>query len=1102
MISYKAAETLILPINRGLETLWLLAAFFTPLVFFNHGYVISEASIGYAEVPKIALLRILAGLTAVLWLIEWGISGRFVGPRPRFRPQSWVSGLFTWVRGQPTRWLFLAAWLFLATTLLSTILSGSRNVSLWGEVPGQDGYPAYTVVSYFLIFAVIATHLKTKAQLWRLIGAIVAMGTLVSGYAICQHYGHDFLDLIEQTGGGASEVSVFMGNSLFAGATLMGVVPVTLMAAVFSVERVSHTPKLSWNKLRPLLPSLALASLWSAVLAVQLLGITFTFARGPWVGTMSALVMFLGLATIFIGWRLAARVSAIVGLTVAFGAAMLHGFGSTPILGLGPWFSGIIVLLGVFAFALTYVQWGVLGRIALVVGAVITVVVVVLLAMSWFRSDAPGPQSETSSAVSSDHSELSVVLDQVSSIKEDVLTGFASGRGTHWKVSLRLFRDHPWPAFDTLSLRWLRHLVGYGPELFRYTYLLESPPVGADFLPQEPDHAHNFFLHQAVEQGILGLFSSLGIFGAVFTVGTYLLFRHRHTYPQLHKLILIGLIATLAGRFLEMTVGVARVSDLTLLWVLFALFACLPRVMSESESLLKTASSQSRISHSGAATSSRVQFDWWFMGRLGVVAWLIGGIFVFTWVKSVNNVRAAVSAGDAMESIREGDLQGGLDNLSRAIELAPDVSAYYNYKGLVYSSYQAGTAGFRQTIPRADVPRERECGARVDQGYLECLAFTKYLTNLMGSAKRPFYYRSHLALATSAYTLGAAGATMTLPGPTPDGDTTIVFADEAIRLYKETLSLVPSSPRIRIELADAYIVAGQPEVAHTLLEDALAITGDDDGYSALAYLVESKAYYALAEYDRAAESLEQYLLLDPTGTVRGRYANILLDFLHTLDSPRLAAPILEKLGLSYATGGLHEQAAKFYEESAELYSELGDLEKLLQVLHRYSELRPTGKDGSGYVSYLLGILPDLGQSRTAVEAFQLLGDYNMATRNFDGAAEAFERSAILSLELGEFDLAMIGYDWLRRAYLEVGIFDNLAHALNHPPKEIGDQEASLTHLVGTVEGALRQTRDSSEEWKMHGILADILFALGFEERAQYHLLHRGPGLVWPAPGQH
>ena len=105
------------------------------------------------------------------------------------------------MRGDPQRWVFLAVEFYLGTTLLSTALSGSFTVSLWGEVPGQDGYPAYTIAAYVLLFTVIATHLKTRPQLWRLLGAIVAMGVLVSGYAVLQHYGHDFLNLIETTGG-------------------------------------------------------------------------------------------------------------------------------------------------------------------------------------------------------------------------------------------------------------------------------------------------------------------------------------------------------------------------------------------------------------------------------------------------------------------------------------------------------------------------------------------------------------------------------------------------------------------------------------------------------------------------------------------------------------------------------------------------------------------------------------------------------------------------------------------------------------------------------------------------------------------------------------
>ena len=88
---------------------------------------------------------------------------------------------------------------YLGTTLLSTILSGSFSVCLWREVPGQDGYAAYTIAAYVLLFTVIATHLKTGPQLWRLLAAIVAMGIIVGGYSVLQHYEHDFLNFLEIT---------------------------------------------------------------------------------------------------------------------------------------------------------------------------------------------------------------------------------------------------------------------------------------------------------------------------------------------------------------------------------------------------------------------------------------------------------------------------------------------------------------------------------------------------------------------------------------------------------------------------------------------------------------------------------------------------------------------------------------------------------------------------------------------------------------------------------------------------------------------------------------------------------------------------------------
>jgi len=60
-------------INRAIELLWLVAVLLLPLAFFGQDCAQSEVVIAYVEVPKVAVLRTLAGLMAALWLIDWGL---------------------------------------------------------------------------------------------------------------------------------------------------------------------------------------------------------------------------------------------------------------------------------------------------------------------------------------------------------------------------------------------------------------------------------------------------------------------------------------------------------------------------------------------------------------------------------------------------------------------------------------------------------------------------------------------------------------------------------------------------------------------------------------------------------------------------------------------------------------------------------------------------------------------------------------------------------------------------------------------------------------------------------------------------------------------
>ena len=794
--------------NRALEACWLLTAFLVPLAFFDRDFASSEAVIGYVEVPKIALLRTLAGIMVILWMIEWGVQGKLpvlsrTSPEGvLLQPKQWLPKLRGWLAGAPTRWVVLAAWFFLGTTLLSTLLSGAPSVSWWGEVPGQDGYPAYTVAAYLIVFGVIATHLKTREQLVRILGAVILSGVLVAGYGILQHYDHDFLDLAEKTGGARSNrVTAFMGNAIFAAAFMLMSIPVTLVAAVASLPKPGQAVSLLGKNLGRWMPTAAILAVWGIILAIEVLGLTFTFSRGPWMGTGFAVAVAVGLIIVFMGLRSFGYAIIVLGIAFGIALAILDWQGSISIPVIGKPVSVLVIAAALAGSTLLVQFWGLFGRIAVVAGVIAVVLLAVLLAPR--LTGGPDSGSQASGGPVASPSTSDDVAERLTTIPTEVLGGILSGRITHWEISWKLVKSHPWFEFDSLALPWLRPVVGYGPDLFRYTYLLESPPEGANLFPLEPDHAHNYFIHQAVEQGVLGLLSSLGLFVAVFVVGGYRLLRERRHYSNLLLLVLIGLLAVVAGRFLEMMVGVARVSDLTMLWVLLGVFVALPAVLGSAGAAPESSPAPARppreVSRRARRQASRSQaagnFDGRLMIRLAIVAILIGAAVSVTWLKSVNYARAAIQTGSALEDFYDGDLQSSLEGLEQAIDLAPDVSTYHNYRANIYLAFLFNTR----------THRERGCELQTEIQYENCLGLQSLLNNLSGDDARPFYFRSKLALGNSAFNLRQD--------------------QEAIDAYRDSLALVPASWAIRDELADAYLVAGQPENALPILEESLAITG-------------------------------------------------------------------------------------------------------------------------------------------------------------------------------------------------------------------------------------------------------------------------------------
>ena len=476
-----------------------------PLAFLSPTYVLSEAVIAYVEVPKIAVLRTLVGIMTILWLLEWGIQGRIplMGPAGSNRwqpnPMNWLPRLKSWLREQPGRWVFLMVWFYLGATLVSTIYSASFRVSLWGEVPGQDGFTGYTTLVLVLLFAVIATHLKTGPQLGRLLGTLVVVGILVSGYGVLQHYGNDFLGILEATGGSRNRVTSFMANADFSGAAMFLPLTISLALAAATLKE----PIIGGNGVRarvmPWVLSGSVAAFWVLALTVQMLGLAYTLTRGIWVGALAALFVFLLLTALFGGWRALGRAGLVLGLASGAALTTLQWPGSISWLTGGGGLALFLALLATLGITTALVARGTLGRHVLGLGLVLpgsglalgllaVLAVIFLLALGVLGGDSIiariGGDGDTPATR---------VLSRFDSVRSEVVSGSLSSRGDIWAGSGRLIRDHSWFEYEELSLPWLRPFVGYGPDLFRYAFLLESLPMSGSLLPMEPDHAHNIY---------------------------------------------------------------------------------------------------------------------------------------------------------------------------------------------------------------------------------------------------------------------------------------------------------------------------------------------------------------------------------------------------------------------------------------------------------------------------------------------------------------------------------------------------------------------------------------------------------------------------------
>ena len=200
------------------------------------------------------------------------------------------------------------------------------------------------------------------------------------------------------------------------------------------------------------------------------------------------------------------------------------------------------------------------------------------------------------------------------------LTGGLDGRFNIWNSTLELTKKWNVPAEESSVNALLQPMFGLGPDMFVYSFPIVSKPRAG---VQVVDHAHNYELQVLMEQGFLGLigftmFSGCLVLSA-FTIVKQIRFSNYRL--SMVAILALALLPPMIGRMVEIQSGVARVSDLAMMFALFGAVIALQKVVNHQQ---VSNNERSLIAHK----SPRPLFFAWKIVAISIVATMIITVFI------------------------------------------------------------------------------------------------------------------------------------------------------------------------------------------------------------------------------------------------------------------------------------------------------------------------------------------------------------------------------------------------------------------------------------------------------------------------------------------
>lgn len=501
-----------------MEAGWLVAIVAIPLFFNIHSDRVFEPD-------KLTLLRSIALIMSAAWLVKF------------INEQAWQN--LTWLRwrDEESVWrrpFVLPVFLLVVIYLLSTLFSVTPQVSLAGSYQRLQG--TYTTLSYIVIFALIAATMRTRAQVQRVITAVIITSIPIAFYGMLQRFE---LDPLPWGGDTQRRIAGHMGNAIFIAAYLIMAVPPTLARIIDAFTNILGDEELSYA-------DVFRSSIYIFTLAIQLLAIYWSSSRGPWLGLAVALFAFI--LILLVSLRSADAVQKKIGLAdIGQVLALLVGG----------------LLLSFWAVNLLLDQIVAAGRLASLAGplssfvafaaavGVVTLLILVLMVvrrgwrwlwLSWLLlavlvagalgafnfADSLDAQLGDVPLVGGVTATLVELQDEPSIgrlgrlLESDRSTGRV--RVLIWEGALDLIGLHEplqFPDGRADAFNFLRPLIGYGPESMYVAYNAFYPPELATVEARNasPDRSHNETLDALVITGWLGFLVWQALYLSVFYYG-------------------------------------------------------------------------------------------------------------------------------------------------------------------------------------------------------------------------------------------------------------------------------------------------------------------------------------------------------------------------------------------------------------------------------------------------------------------------------------------------------------------------------------------------------------------------------------------------------